>query len=345
MLPEEATEPLEQLRESIREWWRALPAEEAEEYGTGLIKSRYVRLPVEGTSDEVVDELSRRVDGGELFAVFVIGEDPVHSSAGSRYLSANLTDDDLRDWFSGLASDVIRDRRATGEGDRPADGFVDPGAGALRGRQGREGGVEEEVEAQDLVRQWAPVAFVYLLWISVFSIAQMLLTNTVEEKSNRLMEVLLSSVSPLQLMIGKILGIAATGITMLLSWLVFFYLATKFLPRLFGVNLGFDLSVIATDPIFIGSFLVYFILGYMLYASMLVGIGSVCNSLKEAQNLMSPIMLVLFVPLITMMPVGKDPDGLLARVLSYIPLFTPFVMMNRAASPPSARSTPPPRSC
>ncbi|MEM6703344.1 MAG: ABC transporter permease [Acidobacteriota bacterium] len=335
MLPPEATKPLEDLRESIREWWLALPAEEAEQFGSGLVKSRYQRVDVEGTSEAVVDELSRRVDEGELFAVFVVGEDPVASNEGFRYLSANLTDDDLRNWFSRLASSVVRERRLQ-------EKEIDSATAAWIQEPTRfdvariaEGGETKEVEAQDLVRQWAPVAFVYLLWISVFTIAQMLLTNTVEEKSNRLMEVLLSSVSPLQLMIGKILGIAATGMTMLISWMIFFYLATKFLPRLFDVNIGFDLSVIAADPVYIGSFLLYFLLGYLLYASLLVGIGSVCNSLKEAQNLMSPIMIVLFVPLVTMMPVGKDPNGLLAQVLSYIPLFTPFVMMNRAAGPPT----------
>jgi ABC-type Na+ efflux pump permease subunit len=170
----------------------------------------------------------------------------------------------------------------------------------------------------------------------VFTIAQMLLTNTIEEKSNRLMEVLLSSVSPLQLMIGKIAGIAATGLAMLSTWLVCFFLATRYVPRLFGVELGFDLSVIASDPVYIASFLAYFLLGYLFYAALLVGIGSVCNSLKEAQNLMTPITLMLFVPLVAMVPISQDPNGTLARVLSYIPTFTPFAMMNRAAGPPSA---------
>ncbi len=336
MLPEEATKPLELLRDSIREWWMALPPEEAETFGSDLSKSRYQRVDVRGTSQSVIDDLSRRVDEGELFAFFVVGEDPVASSEGASYYSANLTDDDLRDWFSNLASAVVRDRRLQDkEIDREVAAWIQEPA-RFAPIQIAAGGEAKEVEAQDMVRQWAPVAFVYLLWISVFTIAQMLLTNTVEEKSNRLMEVLLSSISPLQLMMGKIFGIAATGLTMLGSWMVFFYLGTKYVPRFLDADIGFDLSVIAADPIYIGSFLVYFFLGYLLYASLLVGIGSVCSSLKEAQNLMSPIMLVLFVPLVTMLPIGKDPNGLLAQVLSYVPLFTPFVMMNRAAGPPSA---------
>ena len=82
------------------------------------------------------------------------------------------------------------------------------------------------------------------------------------------------------------------------------------------------------------SFLFYFLSGYLLYASLLVGIGSVCNSLKEAQNLMLPILIPLMLPLMAMVLVSQDPNGTFARVMSFIPLFTPFVMMNRAAGPP-----------
>ncbi|REJ86209.1 MAG: ABC transporter permease [Acidobacteria bacterium] len=335
MLPPEAIAPLEQLREEIRRWWLELPAEEAVEYGSGVSKSRYVRVEVPGEGEEQIAELNRRVREGELFAYIVIGEDPINGEGDSRYVSSNLTDDDLQVWFSRLASDVLRAERLEEKqiDAQTADWIQAP----FDMRQAKLGtsGEEEDVATQDRVRQWAPVAFVYLLWISVFTVAQMLLTNTVEEKSNKLMEVLLSSVSPLQLMMGKIVGIAATGLAMLGSWAVFFYLATKFVPRLTGIDSSLDLSIIVTDPKYMASFFVYFLLGYLFYAALLVGIGSVCDSLKEAQNLMTPIMLLLFVPLASMVPIGQDPNGLLARVMSYIPPFTPFVMMNRAAGPPS----------
>lgn len=334
-LPPEAVEEMERLRSSIQEWWLALPPDEASEYGSGLSKSRYIRVDVEGTGDDLVADLNSRVRDGDLFAYFVLPEDPVTSSDGGRYVSTNLTDDDLQRWFANLAGDVIRERRLQErEIDSETAAWITEDF-RLRQTKIGETGEEEDVQAQDMVRQWAPVVFVYLLWISVFTIAQMLLTNTIEEKSNRLMEVLLSSVSPIQLMMGKIIGIAMTGMTMLGSWVVFFYLVTKYLPRFLDADIPFDLSVIATDPKFMVSFLVYFLLGYLFYAALLVGIGSVCNSLKEAQNLQTPIMLLLFVPLASMMPIGEDPNGLLAKVMSYIPPFTPFVMMNRAAGPPS----------
>ena len=186
-----------------------------------------------------------------------------------------------------------------------------------------ETGEEEEVDASDKLKQYAPVAFVYILWLAIFSITQMLLTNTIEEKSNRILEVLLSSVSPLQLMMGKIFGIAMTGLTVVLSWVIYFIAAVKIIPKVMGSDMEVDLSMIANDPLYMVSFVVYFTLGYFFFAAFLVGIGSVCNSIKEANNLMMPISVVLMLPLLAMIPIGQDPNGSLARILSYIPPFTP----------------------
>ena len=164
----------------------------------------------------------------------------------------------------------------------------------------------------------------------------MLLTNTIEEKSNKLIEVLLSSVSPLVLMAGKIAGIAATGLTIILFWGAMLLMILGVLPQVLGASLPPLGEIILSDPWFLGSFIVYFILGYLLYAAILVGLGSVCNNLKEAQNLTLPVQLIQMLPLLVMIPIGKDPNGLLAQTLSYFPPLTPFVMMNRAAAPPTS---------
>ena len=339
MLPPEAIERLLAIRDSVQAWWTELPAEDADRFGSRLAKGRYVRVTPDDLPEDRgsrLAELNRRVADQDLFAYFVVGGDPIEGDGELKYVSSNLTDDDLLQWFEGLATDVVRERRLEAKGiDTAVAAWVEQPVRFVARKVGK-GGAEEDVETQDKIRQWAPAAFVYLLWIAVFTIAQMLLTNTVEEKSNRIMEVLLSSVSPLQLMAGKILGIAATGLTVLGTWVTFFYLATKFLPGLLGEEPSFDLSMIATDPIYIGSFLMYFVLGYLFFAALLVGIGSVCNSLKEAQNMMMPVTVLLMVPLFLMVPVAEDPNSTLAKIASYIPPFTPFVMMNRAAAPPTA---------
>jgi ABC-2 type transport system permease protein len=82
-------------------------------------------------------------------------------------------------------------------------------------------------------------------------------------------------------------------------------------------------------------FLVYFLLGYVMYAAFILALGSVCNTIKEAQNYMAMITMAMMVPLLTMTFIPKDPNGTLARVLSWIPIYTPFTMMNRVnADPP-----------
>jgi ABC-2 type transport system permease protein len=334
-IPPEAMAELEQLRDSVRDWWQALPAEESKKFGGAITKSRYVRVdPPEGESPEaVIEQLETLVEDEDLFAYFVIDEDPINETRSVRYVSANLTDEDLRRWFGNLASEAVREQRLQ-------EKEIDPQVAQwvqqkVEFEVRKPGAAEEEVGEQDRVRQWAPVAFVYLLWIAIFSIAQMLLTNTVEEKSNRIMEVLLSSISPLQLMVGKILGIALTGLAMVVSWVFFFYVSVKFLPTLTGEEMTVDLSAIAADPFYLVSFVAYFVLGYLFYAALLVAVGSVCNSLKEAQNLQSPIMILLMIPLFSMVPIAQDPNGPLAKLLSFVPPFTPFVMMNRAAGPPA----------
>ncbi|MEM8929616.1 MAG: ABC transporter permease [Acidobacteriota bacterium] len=335
MVPGEAMDQLFALRDAVRDWWQALPAEEADAFGGSVTKGRYVRVDGPDLDGEALTaELNRRVEAEELFAYFVLGPDPVQGSDGMRYVSANLTDDDLRRWFGNHASSAVREKRlADKEIDPDVAQWIQAPLDFEVQKPGAEGEAEE-VADQDVLRQWAPPAFVYLLWIAIFSVAQMLLTNTIEEKSNRIMEVLLSSVSPLQLMTGKILGIAMTGLTMVLSWVGFFFLVVSYLPALLDLDLEVDLSAIASDPFFLVSFVVYFVLGYLFYAGLLVAIGSVCNSLKEAQNLQTPVVVLLMVPLFSMIPIAQDPNGMLAKVLSFVPPFTPFVMMNRAAGPP-----------
>ncbi|MEX1998400.1 MAG: ABC transporter permease [Gemmatimonadales bacterium] len=301
----------------------------------GMIEdtARFV-LAREATPEDE-SELNGLVGREELFAYFVIPPAPETSPAGARYVARNLADDALEDWFSGLVNTVVQERRL-------AQANLDPvlvrwvqEPVRFEARKIGASGEAEEVSLNDRIRQMAPVGFVYLLWVGVFIIAQMLLTNTVEEKSNRIIEVLLSSVSPVQLMAGKIMGVAWTGAAMLGAWLLSFFLVTKYVPAMLGAPASLDLSFILQDPLYLASFAVYFVLGYLLFAAILVSIGASVNTLKEAQNLMGPVTILLIVPLMAMMPIAQDPNGALAKILSWIPPFTPFVMMNRAAGPPT----------
>lgn len=280
-------------------------------------------------------QLNAQLSSEQLLGYFVIPEDPVASASGATYVTRKLTNPDLRRWYQGWVTDVVRDRRIREENiDASIAAWIQAPIDFTSIHLDAEG-AESEAGIDDTIAQWAPVAFVYLLWISIFAITQMLLTNTVEEKSNKLVEVLLSAIAPIDLMAGKILGIAATGLTIVSTWLALLIALVTGLPWLLGVPLPFDLSALIDNPVYITSFIVYFVLGYLFYAAILCALGSLANNLKEAQNLMMPVQICLIVPLLVMVPIGRDPTGWLAIALSWLPPFTPFVMMNRAAFPPS----------
>jgi ABC-2 type transport system permease protein len=321
-------------------WMLSLSPEDrkkVERFGLDLTINKYREVQYGDLGAEPQKTLNHKLQDGELFAYFVIGRDPVANDADSTYVSNNVTDTNLRRWYSGHATEIVRQKRIEAARLTPEQArSIQAEFRFGEQKVSAETGEAESVEKKDRWKNWAPAVFVYLLWIAVFTAAQILLTNTVEEKSNRIIEVLLSSVSPFQLMAGKIFGIAATGLTIIGSWVVCALAGLWVLPYFMADAGNLRLSEIIGDPRYLGSFVAYFLGGYLFYAAILVGVGSVCNSLKEAQNLMQPVVVLLIVPLVAMVPVTNDPNGTLARVLTYIPPFTPFLMMNRAAGPPPA---------
>lgn len=254
-----------------------------------------------------------------------------------QYWSTNLAVDDLPELIRNALNGENRRRMYVARGVEPAsvreiehtwlriDSF-DPAKAAG----------SETVSTADRIVRNVPVAFVYLLWISLFSIMQMLLNNTIEEKSNRIAEVLLSSVTPNEIMMGKLLGIAAIGLTMVMAWLMTVFVAAKFYMSSGGgaaAVIGPAVDAIMASGL-IPMFVLCFLLGYLIYAGLFLTVGALCNDIKEAQNAQGPLMLIMMVPLFTMMFINRDPHGTIATILTWIPLYTPFTMMNRAAANP-----------
>jgi len=171
-----------------------------------------------------------------------------------------------------------------------------------------------------------PVGFMLLLWISVFTGGQYLLTSTIEEKSNRIMEVLLSALSPMELMSGKIIGQMCAGLLILVLYSVLGVSSLIAFQQSHLVNWA-NLALLV----------VYFFIAFATIACMMAAVGSAVNDIHEAQALMTPFMLVLIAPMLLMMPIIMNPNGALATTLSFTPLINPFVMVLRLSS-----SDPPP---
>ncbi|OHB68115.1 MAG: hypothetical protein A2Y77_14885 [Planctomycetes bacterium RBG_13_62_9] len=176
-------------------------------------------------------------------------------------------------------------------------------------------------QGQRMARMMVPFAFMYLMFLGIVGMGQHMISSIIEEKNSRIIEVLLSSVSPFELMAGKIAGLAAVGLAVTALWGAAAYGAARW--QGIQIEVGAGLLVYS---------LLYYILGFVLFSAILAGVGSVCNTIKETQSLMMPIMLVFIIPVIAWPRLAQEPNGELARVLSYVPPATPMVMVLRLSS-------------
>ena len=185
---------------------------------------------------------------------------------------------------------------------------------------------EGEGRTNEALNQLIPMALMGLLLMSVLMSGQYLLTTTIEEKSNRVVEVLLSALSPMELMVGKILGQFAVGLLVLAL-----YMGLGLIALLSFASLGL------LDPSLIVFLVLFYLLAYFSVGAFMAAIGSAVNELREAQGLMTPVMLVIMIPWFLWMPISREPNSTLAVALSFVPPISNFVIMLRLAS-----STPPP---
>jgi len=251
-----------------------------------------------------------------------------------QFWSFNASDSKLHDEIEQAINNEIRQREYRARGiDAGAIRQVEQTYVSFASLNPKKAAGQENVSATDTIKQWLPSGFVYLLWLAIFVIIQMLLNNTIEEKSNRIIEVLLSSVTPGELMMGKLFGIAAVGLTMVGAWMASLFGILSWKAGGASAIAGQLLTVLRASNL-VPLFAIYFLLGYLMYAAFILSIGSVCNTIKEAQSYMSLLTVIMIVPLLTMTFIPKDPNGPLARLLSWIPIYTPFAMMNRAAADP-----------
>jgi ABC-2 type transport system permease protein len=171
------------------------------------------------------------------------------------------------------------------------------------------------------MKMMVPFFFMYLIFMGIVGTGQHMISSVIEEKSSRVIEVLLSAVSPFQLMAGKIIGLGGIGLTVVSLWAFAAYITARWQ----GLNID-----VTTE--FVLYFVIYYILGFLLITSLLTAVGSICNTIKETQGLMMPIMMVFIIPLLAWFKVVRDPNGLMSRVFSFLPPLTPMVMILRLSS-------------
>ena len=162
-----------------------------------------------------------------------------------------------------------------------------------------------------------PMIFVFVLFMIIFTSGQLLLRSVMEERTSRTIELLLSTVNPLQLMTGKILGLGLLGVTQMIIYVLTAFIANHY--KNWGVLEYSQIPVL----------LIYFLLGYLFYASIFAMIGTFFSSEQEAQQSTSIISFIAILPFIFGSYFISNPSSYLTTVFSYIPPLTPFMMIMR----------------
>jgi ABC-2 type transport system permease protein len=190
----------------------------------------------------------------------------------------------------------------------------------------------ESVTLRERAPFYAALALAFVLWSVVFSVANMLLNGVIEEKSNKILDTLLTSVSPMQLLAGKLMGVAAVSATLFVFWgALGGGLLSMAADRAAESMLG-QIASAFLEPRLIAAFFVGFVTGYLMYGAIFLALGSLCESLQEAQTLLGPVALVLAMPMMLITPALDNPNAPIIEAASWIPLFTPFLLLIRAPS-------------
>ena len=212
---------------------------------------------------------------------------------------------------------------------------------------------EETTRVDGVVKLGFGFALGMLLYFFIFAYGSMIMMSVMEEKTSRIVEIIISSVKPFNLMTGKIIGVSLAGLTQVLIWGVMFSVFSYFFSTYFGISASSSsgeiiLSTEEADAIsssalemisafmnlpltnIFFAFIIYFIGGYFLYASIFAAIGAAIDNQADAQQFMLPITLIIIIGLyVGVLTVPEDPNGIVAQIFSYIPFTSPIVMLMR----------------
>jgi len=295
----------------------------------------FERLPddadAEAAKQRIRDQLKgapgEGAQGAErVLAIIEIDPDAVVRSGESENFGAwqpffrpRLNSDAVESIRDGVAWSIRERRYAEAGIDRAAIRTID----SVEQRDAQQVTTEgEQKDTSSITSMVIPVVAMILMLVATFTGGQYLLTTTIEEKSSRVVEVLLSAVSPMELMTGKIIGQMGVGTSLLVIYNAIGIFAL----------IAFSMTGLVSWQLLL-SFFVYFALAYFMFAAMMAAIGSAVNDLREAQSLMTPVMLLSMVPYFLFLPVVRAPNSTLSTVLSFVPPISPFIMIMRIASP------------
>ena len=281
-------------------------------------------LRIEHGERPMLDTYKQRVQDQELIAVAVLHEGILEAEPSAKantiefFVRPGLSPRHLS-FIDDLLTDAVVEVRVNAAGvDYSTMRAMMRAPSSVTKRIQEDGGEKREYE---WAKRLIPIAFMILVWIATFTSGNYLLTTTIEEKSSKVMEVLLSAASPMEIMSGKIIGQAMVSLITLCMY--------------GGLGIIALIALSQADlipPMMIVYLLLFFVMAYFMIASIMASVGSAVSDLHDAQSLIGPAMIVLILPLFLWVPISESPNGTLAVVTSFIPPLTPFVMILRVTA-------------
>ena len=271
-------------------------------------------ISLEGTLEEARAEGARLVASDALEGFFSIPA-TVFDSGKVEYRTKNVGNFKVQERFSRAIEQVITEMRLSSHGLDAALIRKLTARVEIRPIKISEKGEESESSFGETFAK-SYIGLLMLIFM-VLTSGQLLVRSMVEEKSNRVIEVLLSSCTPRDMMIGKILGLSGLGILQMLVY------------ALMGIALALKTDMNLLQPEYFAFTMVYAILGYVFYAAIFVAAGSPATTEQEAQQITAYISMLMEAPFALMMLVMQNPNSLIVKVLSYIPVLTPSIMVLR----------------
>lgn len=318
------------------------------------------RIEPSGSDSEAMQqqrfELSQQVQSGKYFGFLEIGKDvfrvgeasgPVDDRDESQRLMEAIYGDDHHNdpervryqskmpqdssfslWAERVINEAVQEKRWA-DAKQPRQkvlAILKPVPLAAKGLSRRDpetGRIIDAATESQVVRFLAPMALIIVMFMMIMVGATPLLSSVLEEKMGRIAEVMLGSVRPFQLMMGKLAGMIGTSLTVSSLYLGGLY----FLAHRYGLTDFFSFGMLAW-------FLIYLVLAMVFYGSIFAAVGSACTTSTEAQSFVTPVILVAVIPMMVLVHVIQQPNDAFSTTISFFPPSTPMMMIARLSVPP-----------
>jgi ABC-2 type transport system permease protein len=292
-------------------------------------------VPADHPGERADQVLSKRVEDGELVGFLAIGANIPELEGEDRefaWFTDTPTYNDLPRYLGSTVNETVRQRRISAaniDADLVAELSVKQGLTTMGLVEVDDDGQVHDAEETDKIAEViVPAGLAFLLFMLVMMSTPALMNNVLEEKMQRIAEVLVSAVTPFQLLMGKLLSAALVSLTLGVIYvggvLIFVHTSDKVPPSVAE----------ALGPGTLLLFGVFLVLNLLIFGSVFAGLGAACSEIQDTQTLLMPAMMLMIMPVMFVGPVIQSPDGTLATVLSFFPPATPMIMFMRASMPP-----------